>query len=115
MVLIGPESIVVKQQVVAVTSAEACGDNIVCGYEVRHPLDGNTYNYTIALPKDVNPASDAWRGLDGVFTELFPRREYMLVYRDAAKTALLEAVYKLVKAPPPDKAAAPEEPPAAAQ
>ncbi len=109
MPLIGPEIIVVDHQVVTVTSSELSGDNIVCGYNIHHPLDGKTYCYTISLPKDVGPLSKAWEGLDPVFSTLFPRREYMLVYRDSAKTVLLEAAYKLVKSPPPEKAAPPKE------
>jgi hypothetical protein len=109
MPLIGPETIVINQQVVAVTSAELAGDTVACAYEVRHPLDGKTYRYTITLPRDVGPLSKVWAQLDPVFLELFPRREYMLVYRDAARTALLDAAYKLVKSPPPEKAPAPKE------
>ena len=109
MPLIGPETIVINQQVVVVNSAKLVGDMVACAYEVRHPLDGKTYRYTISLPKDVSPLSPVWAELDPVFKELFSRREYMLVYRDSAKTVLLEAAYKLVKTPPPDKAAAPKE------
>jgi hypothetical protein len=110
MPLIGPETIVINQQVVAVTSAELIGDKVACTYEVRHPLDGKTYRYTISLPNDVSPLSPVWAELDPVFKELFARREYMLVYRDSAKAALMEAAYKIVKTPPPDRSAAPKEP-----
>lgn len=109
MPLIGAETIVVEHQVVVVTSCELAGGNIACSYEVHHPLDGKTYRYAITLPKDVSPQSKVWDELEPVFAGLFPRREYMLVYRDSAKAFLLEAAYKLVKVPPPEKAAPPKE------
>lgn len=109
MVLIGPETIVPKEQVVSVVSAKETSGGMECSYEITHPLTGKVYLRSIALPRDVTPLSPEWKDLDAVFAELFTRREYMLSYRDTAKAVILEAVYKLIKKPPLKKPAAAEE------
>jgi len=109
MVLVGPETIVPKEQVVSVVSVKEADGGMECSYQVKHPLTGKVYLHSITLPRDVTPLSPEWKELDAVFAELFSRREYMLSYRDTAKAAILEAVYKLVKQPPPKKPAAVEE------
>lgn len=112
MVLIGPETVAPNEQVVVVVSVKERDGAFECRYEVHHPLDGRTYGYKLELPGEVTPLSLVWQQLDAVFAELFPRREYALVYRDQAKTRLLEEVYARVKkAPPkPDSPPAPPDP-----
>ncbi len=113
MVLVGPETIVPQDQVVSLVSVKERADRMECSYQVQHPLTGKVYLYSLTLPRDATPLSPEWKELDAVFTELFSRREYMLTYRDTAKALILEAVYKLVKKPPPKKKPAAEktEPP----
>ena len=108
MVLVGPETVVPQEQVVSVVSAKETSGGMECSYQVQHPLTGKVYLHSIALPRDVTPLSPEWKELDAVFAELFSRREYMLSYRDTAKALILEAVYKLIKKPPPKKPAAAE-------
>lgn len=109
MVLVGPETIVLIEQVVSIVSVKETDGGTECSYQVQHPLTGKAYLYSLKLPRDLTPLSPEWKELDAVFTELFPRREYMLSYRDTAKTAILEAVYKLIKKPPPKKPVAADE------
>ncbi len=109
MVLVGPETIVPKEQVVSIVSVRETGGGMECSYQVQHPLTGKVYLYSLTLPRDATPLSPEWKELNTVFTELFPRREYMLTYRDTAKALILEAIYKLVKKPPAKKPAASDE------
>jgi hypothetical protein len=103
MVLVGPETIVPQEQVVSLVSVKERADELECRYQVQHPLTGKVYQFGLTVPREVTPLSPVWAELDKVFAELFSRREYMLTYRDTAKTLILEAVYKLTKKPPPKK------------
>jgi len=108
MVLLGPENLKPKHQVVELTGIKEQDGKFLVSYHIHHPFTGNHHYLEVAVPKDVDPIHPVWDEVTKEFEKLFTRKENMLVYRDILRTLIIEEIFKRTKKPPA-KAVVPEE------
>lgn len=97
MVYVAPENLKPPHQVIEISRVKAEGNNFVVNYRIRQPFTGEMRDFLLTVPRDVQPRDPLWAEVTAAFKQLFPRREHMLVYRDALRTRVIEEVFKRTK------------------
>ena len=108
MILLGPENLKPKHQVVELTELKEMDGEFLVSYHIHHPFTGNHHYLEVTVPKDVDPIHPVWDEVTKEFQKLFTRTENMLVYRDILRTLIIEEIFKRTKKPPAKVARAEE-------
>ncbi len=99
MVLVGPENLKPKNQVVELTAVREEDGNFLISYQIHHPFTGKRHFFEVRFPRNIDPIDPIWDEVTDTFKSLFPRKENMLVYRDILRTLVIEEIYKKTKKP----------------
>jgi len=97
MVYIGPENLKPAHQVIDIVRVQPEGTDFRIDYRVLLPFTNEERKFSITVPRDVQVRDPLWMEVTSEFAQLFPRREHMLVYRDALRTRIIEEVFKRTK------------------
>jgi|GEM_PF-2350103 len=101
MTYVSPENLQPSGQVIGISRVKPDGSGFAVDCIVRQPFTGEVKEFSLTVPRDVQASDPLWESITAVFKELFPRREHMLVYRDALRTRIIEEVFARTKKPKP--------------